>query len=148
MFRVQTDDFDVGTELAHLTTGRTDVGGLATFLGFVRGHRQADSAPLVTMTIEHYPGMIERQLAAMEAEARRRWLLCDLLIIHRIGQLRPGERIVLVATAAEHRAAAFEACQFLIDWLKTRAPLWKREETINDSIWIKPCILDTTAVTG
>ncbi len=147
MIRVQEDDFDVGTELARLTTGRTDVGGIATFLGFVRGHGQADMSPLVTMTLEHYPGMTERQLAAIALEARRRWRLCDLLIVHRIGQLMPGDKIVLVATSAKHRAAAFECCQFLIDWLKTRAPFWKLEKTTYSSTWVKPRTRDTAATT-
>ena len=147
VIRVQEDDFDVGMEISHLTSGRTDVGGVATFLGFVRGYSQYDSIPLVTMTLEHYPAMTERQLGAIESEARRRWLLCDLRIVHRVGKLRPGERIVFVATAAKHRAAAFESCQFLIDWLKTRAPFWKRERTTHSAIWVKPCILDIAAAT-
>ncbi len=145
MIRVQEDDFDFGKELARLTTGRTDVGGVATFLGFVRGHGQTNSAPLVSMTLEHYPGMSEGQLAAMESEARDRWPLCDLLIIHRFGDLKPGDKIVMVATFAKHRVAAFESCQFLVDKLKTRVPFWKLEKTKNNSTWVMPHTSDTAA---
>ncbi|VBB69711.1 Molybdenum cofactor biosynthesis protein MoaE [invertebrate metagenome] len=143
MIRVQESDFDVGTELARLATDCTDIGGVATFLGFVRG--QVGGIPLITMTLEHYPGMTERQLTAIEATAKRRWQLYDTLIVHRVGQLRPGERIVLVATAAHHRAAAFEACQFLIDWLKTHVTLWKLEETAHGSSWVESRAADITA---
>ena len=126
MIKVQQEDFDVGAELAALTAGRTDVGGVASFIGLVRD--MAGGAEVGAMTLEHYPGMTEKQLAAIEAEACGRWPLAATLIIHRTGRLEPGERIVLVATASTHRQAALEACQFLIDWLKTKAPLWKMEE--------------------
>ena len=134
MIRVQREDFDIGAELARLTAGRSDVGGLASFVGLVRD--QANGAALTAMTLEHYPGMTEKRLAEIEAEATRRWVLVDSLIIHRYGRLLPGERIVLVATAASHRAAALESCQFLIDWLKTQAPFWKLEETTSGSNWV------------
>ena len=134
MVRVQEQDFDLNAELAALTAGRTDIGALASFVGLVRD--SAEGQALTAMTLEHYPGMTERRLAEIEAEARRRWVLLDSLIIHRHGRLLPGERIVLVATAASHRAAALESCQFLIDWLKTQAPFWKLEETSAGSHWV------------
>jgi molybdopterin synthase catalytic subunit len=134
MIRVQREDFDIGAELARLTSGRSDVGGLASFVGLVRD--QANGQSLTAMTLEHYPGMTEKRLAEIEAEATRRWVLAGSLIIHRYGRLLPGERIVLVATAAAHRAAALESCQFLIDWLKTQAPFWKLEETSAGSSWV------------
>ena len=127
MIRVQREDFDVGAELSQLTAGRTDIGGVATFIGLVRD--VAGGAAIGAMTLEHYPGMTERKLAEIEAEAQRRWPLQATLIIHRYGRLEPGDRIVLVVTASAHRAAALEACHFLIDWLKTKAPFWKLEET-------------------
>lgn len=134
MIRVQREDFDLGTELAALTEGRTDVGGLASFVGLVRD--MAGGASVSTMTLEHYPGMTEKQLAAIEAEANERWPLQASLIVHRYGKLEPGAQIVLVATASAHRQAALEACAFLIDWLKTRAPFWKLEETAGGSAWV------------
>ncbi len=125
--RVQPEDFDVGAALAGMTAGRTDVGGVASFVGLVRDMAPPDQ--LVAMTLEHYPGMTEAELGRLEAEARARWPLSDCLIIHRHGRLTPGDRIVLVAAASAHRQAALEACAFLIDWLKTQAPFWKLEET-------------------
>lgn len=127
MIRVQEADFDVGAELAQLAAGDRSVGGVACFVGLVRD--MAAGASVSAMTLEHYPGMTERMLGEIEAEARRRWPLADCLIIHRYGRLEPGARIVLVATASAHRQAALEACAFLIDWLKTKAPFWKLEET-------------------
>lgn len=134
MIRVQREDFDVGAELAHMTTGRTDVGGLASFVGLVRETNEGER--LVAMTLEHYPAMTEKRLAEIEAEACKRWPLQASLIIHRYGRLIPGERIVLVATASSHRQAALESCQFLIDWLKTQAPFWKLEETTAGDRWV------------
>jgi molybdopterin synthase catalytic subunit len=125
VIRVQREDFDIGAELAGLTAGDTGIGGVASFVGLVR-----DIAPGAGgMTLEHYPGMTEKMLGEIEAEACRRWPLQASLIVHRYGRLEPGERIVLVVTASAHRAAALEACHFLIDWLKTKAPFWKLEET-------------------
>jgi len=124
VIRVQREDFDVGAELARMTADRTDVGGLASFVGLVRETNEGER--LVAMTLEHYPAMTEKRLAEIEAEACKRWPLQASLIIHRYGRLTPGERIVLVATASSHRQAALESCQFLIDWLKTQAPFWKR----------------------
>jgi molybdopterin synthase catalytic subunit len=127
MIRVQEADFDVGSELAQLAAGDRSVGGIACFVGLVRD--MAGGETVAAMTLEHYPGMTERMLGEIEAEARRRWPLADCLIVHRTGRLEPGERIVLVATASAHRSAALEACAFLIDWLKTQAPFWKLEQS-------------------
>jgi len=135
MIRVQTEDFDVGREIAAMTEGRTDVGGLCTFVGLVRDMR-GDEA-IHSMTLEHYPAMTERELTRIEEEARSRWPVSDALIIHRYGKLEPGDRIVLVAVASAHRDAAFDACRFLIDWLKTKAPFWKLEETDAGGEWVE-----------
>ncbi len=121
--RVQQAVFDLGAESAALAAGRHDIGGMASFVGLCR----ADDG-LAAMTLEHYPGMTERAIEAIAAEAEARWPLTGCTIIHRVGRLPPGEQIVLVLTASAHRAAALESCAFLIDWLKTRAPFWKREE--------------------
>jgi molybdopterin synthase catalytic subunit len=131
MIRVQREDFDVGRELERLTAGDHGVGGVASFVGLVR-----DAGGVSALTLEHYPGMTEKKLAEIEAEANRRWPLSASLIIHRYGRLEPGDRIVLVATASPHRAAALEACHFLIDWLKTEAPFWKSEETPEGERWV------------
>ena len=120
---VQEAPFDAGAETALLTAGRTDVGGLASFLGVCRG-----DDGLAAMVLEHYPGMTERAIARIADEAEARWPLTGCTVIHRVGRILPGEPIVLVLTASAHRAAALESCAFLIDWLKTRAPFWKREE--------------------
>ncbi len=125
--RVQREDFDPGRELAALAAGNTGIGGIASFIGLVR--EIAGTETIRAMTLEHYPGMTERMLAEIEAEARARWQLEATLIIHRYGRLEPGDRIVLVATASAHRRDALDACHFLIDWLKTKAPFWKLEET-------------------
>jgi len=118
MIRVQTADFNINDEIAALTKDRRDIGAVVTFSGLVRD---------VTLTLEHYPGMTERELGKIEAEARERWDLQSCLIIHRVGTLEPGDNIVLVVTASAHRKDAFEAAEFLMDYLKTRAPFWKRE---------------------
>src|SRR5512143_535854 len=134
MIRVQREDFDPGAEMTALTQGRHDIGGLACFVGLVRD--MAGDKPIGAMTLEHYPGMTEKKLAEIEAEANRRWPLSASLIIHRYGRLEPGDRIVLVATASPHREAALAACHFLIDWLKTDAPFWKSEETPQGERWV------------
>ena len=134
MIRVQDAALDVPGELAAFVRGRTDVGGVGIFVGVVRGSHGGET--VLAMTLEHYPGMTERQLAAIEAEARGRWPLLDCLIIHRVGRMLPGEAVVLVATASAHRAVALDACAFLIDWLKTKAPFWKLEETPNGERWV------------
>jgi molybdopterin synthase catalytic subunit len=133
--RVQAEPFDPGTELARFCRGRRDVGGVASFVGIVRAEH--GGVPVTAMTLEHYPGMTERQIAAIEVEARRRWSLDDVLVVHRVGRMLPGEPIVLVLTAAAHRAAALDSCAFLIDWLKTKAPFWKLEETPEGERWVE-----------
>ena len=134
MIKVQREDFDVGSEIARLTEGNSQVGGLACFVGLVRD--LAGDEKISSMTLEHYPGMTERQLEGLEAEARKRWPLQEVLIVHRYGKLLPGDRIVLVATASAHREASLESCQFLIDWLKTKAPFWKLEDTESGAKWV------------
>lgn len=134
MIRVQQMPFDTGAELALLKAGKTDIGGTVVFLGTVRD--LSDGAEVKSMTLEHYPGMTEKALQDIESEAQRRWPLDASLIIHRYGQLEPGEDIVLVITASAHREAAFEACHFLIDWLKTKAPFWKLEESPQGASWV------------
>ncbi|HVY42053.1 MAG TPA: molybdopterin synthase catalytic subunit MoaE [Hyphomicrobiaceae bacterium] len=123
--RVQRDDFDLGAEVKRLTAGRTDVGAIVTFTGTVR--EDDNGRPIESMTLEHYPGMTEAELERVEAEAQRRWPLQASLIVHRYGELRPGDNIVLVVTASAHRHAAFEAASFLMDYLKSKAPFWKKE---------------------
>ena len=134
MIRVQAEDFDIGRELENLSKGNLGVGGVSSFVGLVRD--MAGDESIQAMTLEHYPEMTEKALAKIEAEARSRWPLEDVLIIHRYGRLEPGDRIVLVAAAAAHREAAIEACHFLIDWLKTQAPFWKLEETPDGGQWV------------
>lgn len=141
--RVQTENFDIATEIAALREGRPQIGAVASFIGVVRDLNEGDRVS--TMTLEHYPGMTERKLAEIEAEANRRWPLEASLIIHRYGRLEPGDRIVLVATASAHRQAALESCQFLIDWLKTEAPFWKLEETPSGDRWVEARDSDTAA---
>lgn len=123
--RVQEQDFDLAGEFAALTRGRTDIGGVGCFVGTVRN--SAGGRRIEAMTLEHYPGMTERAMAAIAAEAEVRWNLFGCTLLHRVGRLRPGENIVLVLAAAAHRQAALDATAFLIDWLKTRAPFWKKE---------------------
>lgn len=132
--RVQAEDFDVGRELASLTQGRTDVGGLASFVGLVRASN--DGSSVDGMTLEHYPGMTEKALEDICAQAHSRWELIDSLVIHRVGHLSPGDRIVLVGVASAHRGEAFEACEFIMDYLKTRAPFWKKEDTAAGERWV------------
>lgn len=134
MIRVQHEAFDPGHELRELKRGRPGIGGTVLFLGTVRD--LSDGSEVRAMTLEHYPGMTERALEDIEAEAHRRWPLDASLIIHRYGRLEPGEDIVLVIAASAHREAAFEACHFLIDWLKTKAPFWKLEENDAGASWV------------
>ena len=136
--RVQQKDFDVGAELDALSAGNTNVGGVTCFTGSVRDIVGSSQSRGGAMTLEHYPGMTEKMLVEIDAEAQSRWPLEASLIIHRYGRLEPGDRIVLVAAASAHRAAAFEACEFLIDWLKTKAPFWKLEETADgEADWVE-----------
>ncbi len=134
MIRVQEAAFDAGAELTKLKAGKTNIGGIVMFLGTVRD--VSGEAQVKAMTLEHYPGMTEKALQEIDAEAQRRWPLDDSLIIHRYGRLEPGDGIVLVITASAHREAAFEACHFLIDWLKTKAPFWKLEEGSDGAAWV------------
>lgn len=143
MIRVQAEDFDPGAEIERLVAGRHDIGGVVSFTGLVRD--LAGDARIGAMTLEHYPGMTEKQLQAIEEEAARRWPLAASLIVHRYGRLEPGDRIVLVVTASPHRDAAFDACRFLIDWLKTKAPFWKLEETAGGGQWVKAQASDDRA---
>lgn len=131
---VQEADFDVGAEIAALSAGRPEVGAVATFVGLVRDI-SAGSA-VSAMTLEHYPGMTEQALEDIVAEAESRWTLFGVRVIHRFGPLLPGDRIVLVAVAGAHRGEAFAACEFIMDYLKTRAPFWKREETPAGARWV------------
>jgi molybdopterin synthase catalytic subunit len=135
MIRVQPQAFDTGAELAALKANNHNIGGTVVFVGSVRDI--SDGATVAAMTLEHYPGMTEKALADIDAEAQRRWPLDATLIVHRFGTLKPGDDIVLVITASAHRLAAFEACHFLIDWLKTKAPFWKIEDDGTASRWVE-----------
>jgi molybdopterin synthase catalytic subunit len=145
MIRIQNTPFDPGAELAGLKTGGAAgaAGATVMFVGTVR--EVSDGRPIAAMTLEHYPAMTERALAELEAEARRRWPLDDILIVHRHGKLEPGEDIVLVITRSAHREAAFEACAFLMDWLKTKAPFWKLEADATGERWVEARTSDETA---
>ncbi len=143
MIRVQTMDFDVGKELSALTERNVSIGGIVTFVGTVRGN--ADGNDVGAMTLEHYPGMTDKELEKIENTAHERWDLSASLIIHRHGRLKPGDRIVLVITASAHRRDAFEACEFLVDWLKTKAPFWKLEETSDGTRWVASRATDDAA---
>ena len=132
--RVQEADFDVGRELDALTAGRRDVGAVASFVGLVRDAN--DGSDVRGMTLEHYPGMTEKALEDICAQAHSRWDLLDTVVVHRVGALRPGDRIVLVGVASGHRGEAFAACEFIMDYLKTRAPFWKREDTPQGPRWV------------
>ena len=135
VIRVEHGPFQVQDEIAALTSGRTDIGGIGLFMGTVRG--SANGRELRSMTLEHYPGMTERALAGLASAAEQRWPLQGCVIIHRVGELLPGDPIVLVAAASTHRQAALDATAFLIDWLKTRAPFWKKEAfTDGTSKWV------------
>jgi molybdopterin synthase catalytic subunit len=141
--RVQQADFDTGRELDALTRGRRDVGALASFVGLVRDAN--DGAAVSAMTLEHYPGMTEKALEEICREAHARWELLDTLVIHRVGPLQPGDRIVLVGVSSAHRGEAFAACEFIMDYLKTRAPFWKREDTPQGSRWVEARASDDSA---
>ncbi|OSQ40746.1 molybdenum cofactor biosynthesis protein MoaE [Thalassospira mesophila] len=134
MISVQQHDFDPGCELSALTDGRTDIGAAVSFVGLVRD--VAGNENVSAMTLEHYPGMTERQLEKIASDAAERWPLDGVRIIHRFGRLLAGDRIVLVITLSAHRRAAFEACDYIMDFLKSRAPFWKREETDGGEKWV------------
>ena len=141
--RVQTEDFDVGRELAALRNADPSIGAVAAFVGTVRDVN-AD-ASVSSMTLEHYPGMTEKALAEIVADARARWSIAEALVIHRVGPLRPADQIVLVACTSAHRGEAFAACEFIIDYLKTRAPFWKKEETPEGARWVEARASDDDA---
>jgi molybdopterin synthase catalytic subunit len=141
--RVQREDFDAGAEIARMRRGNPKIGGIAAFVGVVRDMNEGD--PVAGMTLEHYPGMTERSIEAIITEARARWQVLDALVIHRIGALAPTDQIVLVVVAAPHRGDAFAACEFLMDYLKTRAPFWKKERTPAGSRWVEARTSDDEA---
>ena len=144
MIRVQREDFDISAEIARLKAGRSDIGAIVTFTGICRG---ADAgAPVAAMTLEHYPGMAEAEIARHVEDALARWPLLGVTVIHRYGRLVPGDPIVLVVTASAHRQAAFEAAEFLMDYLKTRAPFWKKETRADGAErWVEPRDSDQSA---
>jgi molybdopterin synthase catalytic subunit len=141
--RVQTDDFDVAHEIAMLRAGDARVGAVASFIGTVRDVN--DATAVSTMSLEHYPGMTEKALEAIVAEARARFDILDALVIHRVGTLQPTDQIVLVAVTSAHRGDAFDACRFVMDYLKTRAPFWKKEVTADGARWVDARVSDDAA---
>jgi molybdopterin synthase catalytic subunit len=143
MIKVQEQAFDVGAELAKLKAERRDIGGTALFVGSVRD--MSEGKHVTSLTLEHYPGMTEKALAEIEVDARSRWPLQEVLIIHRYGVLQAGDDIVLVITCSAHREAAFHACNFLMDWLKTKAPFWKLEAGNTGASWVEAKHSDTAA---
>ena len=132
--RVQTEDFDIGVEIAQLRKGNAKIGAIASFIGLVRDMNEGDDVS--TMTLEHYPGMTEKALEDIVAQAKSRWKLYDALVVHRVGRLSPLDQIVLVVVTSAHRGDAFSACEFLMDYLKTQAPFWKKEDTHKGARWV------------
>lgn len=141
MVKVQEADFDVGALTRELSAGRTDIGAVATFVGLVRGA----SDGVEEMTLEHYPGMTEKSLLEIVEQAEGRWNLMSAIVIHRVGALQPGEQIVYVGVATGHRGEAFAACEFIMDYLKTRAPFWKKEKTAEGARWVDARDADDSA---
>jgi len=141
--RVQTGDFDVGAEIAALRRANPKVGAVASFIGVVRDLNEGDD--VATLTLEHYPGMTEKSLEAIVIEARSRWDIFDALIVHRVGELRPLDQIVLVVVTSAHRGESFAACEFIMDYLKTRAPFWKKEQTPEGARWVDARSADDAA---
>jgi molybdopterin synthase catalytic subunit len=141
--RVQAEDFDVAREIAELRAGNPKVGAVAVFIGIVRDLN--DATEVRTLTLEHYPGMTEKALAGIVAEAAARWDLCDARVVHRVGTLAPTDQIVLVAVSSAHRGDAFAACEFIMDYLKTRAPFWKKEVTPAGERWVEARASDDDA---
>ena len=141
--RLQTEPFDAAAEAAALMRGGTDIGAVVTFTGICRGSEAGE--PVAAMTLEHYPGMAELEIARHVKEAERRWPLLGVTVIHRYGRLVPGDPIVLVVTASSHRKEAFEAAEFLMDYLKTKAPFWKREERLDGARWVESKDTDDAA---
>src|SRR6476620_3131569 len=141
--RLQREEFDAAAEVAALTRGRTDIGAVVAFTGICRGAESGE--PISALTLEHYPGMAEAEIARHVEEAKARWPLLGVTVIHRYGRIVPGENIVLVATASSHRAAAFSAAEFLMDYLKTRAPFWKQVEMADGKSWVDARTIDDAA---
>jgi molybdopterin synthase catalytic subunit len=141
--RLQREPFDAAAEAVKLTRGRSDIGAVVTFIGICRGAEAGE--PIAALTLEHYPGMAEAEIERHVAEAVARWPLMGVTIIHRYGRIVPGEEIVMVVTASSHRAAAFAAAEFLMDYLKTRAPLWKQVEKADGTIWVDAKATDDAA---
>jgi molybdopterin synthase catalytic subunit len=133
--RVQTEDFDIGAEIAALRRGNPKIGAVASFIGVARDVNDGDAVS--KLVLEHYPGMTEKALEKIAAEARERWDVMDILVVHRVGELKPTDQIVLVAVAGAHRGEAFAACEFIMDYLKTRAPFWKKEHTREGVRWVE-----------
>ncbi|MET3129800.1 molybdopterin synthase catalytic subunit [Oxalobacteraceae bacterium GrIS 1.11] len=142
--RIQAEDFDLGREVAQLRANNPKVGAVVSFVGTVRDLNEG--APVAAMELEHYPGMTEQAIEAIVAQAKGRWPLFDALVIHRVGPLLPMEQIVLVITTAAHRGVAFAACEFIIDYLKTEAPLWKKETTPDGARWVDARVTDAAAL--
>lgn len=142
--RVQTEDFDLSTEIANLRRHTPKVGAVVTFVGTVRDLNEGEQ--VAEMELEHYPGMTEKALEEIIAQARARWELFDALVIHRVGPLKPLEQIVLVAVTSAHRGEAFDACEFIIDYLKTQAPFWKKEQTPSGARWVDARVTDDEAL--
>jgi molybdopterin synthase catalytic subunit len=143
IIRLQREAFDLAAEVTELTSGRADIGAVVSFTGICRADE--NGAPIAALTLEHYPGMAEAEIARHVEEARVRWPLLGVTIIHRYGRLTPGEAIVLVATASIHRQAAFAAAEFLMDYLKTRAPFWKQVEAAGGAKWVEAKATDDAA---
>ena len=140
---VRSEAFDLGAEVDAMSRGRTDIGAVASFVGLARDMNEGSG--VAAMTLEHYPGMTEKALGRLVEEAKSRWALLDVTVIHRIGRLLPGDPIVLVAVASSHRGEAFAACEFIMDYLKTRAPFWKKEETPAGERWVEARASDDAA---
>ena len=140
---VRSEAFDLGAEVDAMRRGRTDIGAIASFVGLARDMNEGSG--VAAMTLEHYPGMTEKALGRLVGEAKSRWALLDVTVIHRIGRLLPGDPIVLVAVASSHRGEAFAACEFIMDYLKTRAPFWKKEETPAGERWVEARASDDAA---
>ncbi|WP_194721578.1 molybdenum cofactor biosynthesis protein MoaE [Noviherbaspirillum malthae] len=142
--RVQTEDFDLSTEVARLRAGQPQVGAVASFIGTVRDIN--DGAGVSEMELEHYPGMTEKALEDIVAQAKSRWNIIDALVIHRVGPLKPLDQIVLVAVTSSHRGEAFASCEFIMDFLKTQAPFWKKEQTPSGARWVDARVTDDKAL--
>lgn len=141
--RIQTEDFDAGIEIAALRRGNPAIGAIASFIGLVRDANEGER--VTEMTLEHYPGMTEKALAKIVDEAKSRWNIIDVLVVHRVGTLHPCDQIVLVIVSGAHRGEAFAACEFVMDYLKTQAPFWKKEQTPAGGRWVDARVTDDAA---